>query len=672
MYEKLLRYAVAKPKNILLITALLVCISIYCSLGVGIKTSNLDLIDNNQEEIKRFLSFSESFGTPNTLLVVFEGQDEKALKKAVELTTIKIRQIPGVRKVLDRVPSSIDQLVSNSKESFFHTEDGKAYFIYVQPSNLRIDINEISPLVMNIRAQVDDAIKDLSVKVGYTGIPQYALDDQILIKRDMSYISLISLLFVVIIFILGFHSFKAPLFATFSLLSAVAVSLAFVRFYPGYLTLLSSPFIMLIFGLGIDYGIHIVSLTEDYVQREGLKLNHALIRSCIELKRTLYTSAFTTAGVFFILYFSDFKGFKELGIVAGVSILLCLFSMICVLPALMSLSPPRLNTTKAYSVDLPLNKFALKLVSILGPILILLSILFSFLPPPSFDTDYLNLQPKGSETVRLERMIVQNSKFSPYFVAFQVSSMQESRDLVRKLKKEDVVGEIRSADDIMSLFNGNPPLEFSGIFEDGTGHFSVIAFPARNIWDPDFEHDFLGRMKALDKEATGLPFIGKLMIEKTKTALYRTEYLAIVLILAIALIDFRNIILCLLVAIPPIFSIISIKAYMIFTGMLFNPLNIMAIPIVLGTAIDNSVHLVHRFKAERGDLDHTLRGAGKSIILTWLTTLAGFGGLVLTSHEGLRSFGILLSLGITFGLMYSLLAVPWCLIVYRKFQSNNF
>ncbi len=672
MYTKLVKYSVAKPKRLLAIALLLVCFSVYSSLGIGIKTSNLDLIDNNQEEVKRFLAFSESFGTPNTLLVVFEGTEEKALKKAVELSTVKIRQLEGVRKVLDRVPSSMESLISNSKDSYFHTEDGTAYFIYVQPKNLRIDITEINPLVLSIRKEVDSAIKNLGVKVGYTGIPQYALDDQLLIKSDMRYISIVSLVFVVIIFIFGFHSLKAPLFATLSLLSAVALSLAFVRIYPGYLTLLSSPFIMLIFGLGIDYGIHVISLMEDYTQREGLGIREAVVKACLELRRTFYTSAFTTAGVFFLLAFSDFKGFEELGIIAGVSIVLCLISMISILPALLSLSPPSVGKVNRYVRNSAFYRLLRLLVYTIGPVLILFSIFLSFLPAPLFDTDYLNLQPKESETVRLERMIVNNSKFSPYFVAFQATSIKKSRELVTKLRKEDVVGEIRSADDIMGLFNGNPPPEFSGIFEDGAGKFSIIAFPAKNIWDKDFEREFLSRMKALDREATGLPFIGKLMIEKTKTALYRTEYLAILLIIIFSYFDFRGVLICLLVSIPPILSIISIKAYMVFTGMLFNPLNIMAFPIILGTAVDNSIHLTHRFKVEMGDLDHTLRGAGRSIILTWLTTLAGFGGLVLTTHEGLKSFGVLLSLGITFGLMYSLLALPWLLVVYSKIQKNSF
>ncbi len=671
MYRSLINFSINRPKFTLVLAAFLVIISLLFSSGIEIKTSNLDLIDNSQEEVARFLKYSETFGTPNSLLVVFEGDNEKDLKKAIQLSAPKIRSIGGVRKVIDRVPTSQEDMLEDNSASYFNVEGNGAYFLYVQPENVRTEVSEINPLVISIKEQVEQIVAPLNVKVGFTGIPQYALDDQQLIAGDMAFLSIVSSIFIVLICMYGFHSFRAPIFVSISLIGGIAVCLAFVRIYPGYLTLLSSPFVMLTFGLGIDYGIHAVSLMEDLIIREGLSVRNAISKSFEELKGTLLTSSLTTSGVFFLLYFSGFKGFKELGIIAGISILLSLVVMISVLPALLMISPPKRKDSLVYNESGFFFKLVRTLSPTLGPVLLLSCLFVFFIPAPQFDSDYLNLQPKDSNTVRLERMIVNHSKFSPYFVAFTLSDLAEVKTLVSVLKKEETVGEVKSAVDLLKIFNGTLPKEFSGIFDSersggGGGKYSVIAFPSRNIWDKQFESQFLGRMKEINSEATGLPFIGRLMLENTKDALKRTEWLAVILIVLLVFFDFKDIFMTVLVVMPPILSVVWLKLFMSVTGLLYNPLNIMAIPIILGTAIDNSVHIAHRFKVEKGDMAHTLRGAGRSIILVWLTTLAGFIGLVFTHHEGLKSFGVLLSLGTSFSLLFSLICLPWCLNLYSK------
>ena len=84
----------------------------------------------------------------------------------------------------------------------------------------------------------------------------------------------------------------------------------------------------------------------------------------------------------------------------------------------------------------------------------------------------------------------------------------------------------------------------------------------------------------------------------------------------------------------------------------------MALPVVLGIAVDDGVHIVHRFLEEAGDRVRTLAGTGRSVVLTSLTSLAAFGTLLLTSHRGLASFAAVLCLGIAASLVLSPLALP--------------
>jgi predicted RND superfamily exporter protein len=51
------------------------------------------------------------------------------------------------------------------------------------------------------------------------------------------------------------------------------------------------------------------------------------------------------------------------------------------------------------------------------------------------------------------------------------------------------------------------------------------------------------------------------------------------------------------------------------------------------------------------------------VLLCEVTTIVGFASLAFTSHRGLASFGITLTLGITFALIFSLFVLPPLLVL---------
>ncbi|MCP3960664.1 MAG: MMPL family transporter, partial [bacterium] len=64
-------------------------------------------------------------------------------------------------------------------------------------------------------------------------------------------------------------------------------------------------------------------------------------------------------------------------------------------------------------------------------------------------------------------------------------------------------------------------------------------------------------------------------------------------------------------------------------------------------------------------LARTLAGTGRSIVLTSATTIAAFGTLAFTSHRGLASFAIALSLGVTSALVLSVVVLPGLLQLFE-------
>ena len=113
-----------------------------------------------------------------------------------------------------------------------------------------------------------------------------------------------------------------------------AFGLASVVF--GELNLMTSTLGLVLFGLGIDYGVHFYAR---YAEERGAG------RVVIDAAETTFrstgqaiaVSAFTTAAALFVLTIADFRGFSEFGFIGGTGILFALVSMLVVMPALLSL-----------------------------------------------------------------------------------------------------------------------------------------------------------------------------------------------------------------------------------------------------------------------------------------------------------------------------------------------
>jgi uncharacterized protein len=71
------------------------------------------------------------------------------------------------------------------------------------------------------------------------------------------------------------------------------------------------------------------------------------------------------------------------------------------------------------------------------------------------------------------------------------------------------------------------------------------------------------------------------------------------------------------------------------------------------------VNLVHRWREERDKPGLILRTAiGKSVMISSLTTIAGFAALIPASSRGISSLGLVLSLGVSFILAATLIVMP--------------
>ena len=110
-------------------------------------------------------------------------------------------------------------------------------------------------------------------------------------------------------------------------------------------------------------------------------------------------------------------------------------------------------------------------------------------------------------------------------------------------------------------------------------------------------------------------------------------------------------------------------------GIPFNPANTIVIPLIFGIGIDDGVHVVHDFRAQRGRY-HLTPSLTNAIFLTTLSTIIGFGSLMIADHRGLQSLGRVLVIGLASCTLVSLTLLPallrWLTIHEEEETSSRF
>ncbi len=153
--------------------------------------------------------------------------------------------------------------------------------------------------------------------------------------------------------------------------------------------------------------------------------------------------------------------------------------------------------------------------------------------------------------------------------------------------------------------------------------------------------------------------------EVLKTMFRDSKKVLIISVLSVFLfvfLDFRSLRKSLMVMFSILAGVFWVFGVMYLSGTKLNLYNMVMIPAVMGMSIDNSIHVFHRYEElGRGSLSKVLSTTGISAMLASFTNAAGFFGLVFCTHGGLKSMGIVASIGLGTCLITTLLYLPMIL-----------
>ena len=206
----------------------------------------------------------------------------------------------------------------------------------------------------------------------------------------------------------------------------------------------------------------------------------------------------------------------------------------------------------------------------------------------------------------------------------------------------------------------NLPLHIKERYINDAGDTYLVTIYARGqVWDFEYLRRFTDQLERVSPKITGNPPMFLRLIDYIGRDGLRAIILAIFIVLLLLWIDFRNWRMALLGIIPLLAGGIWMIGLLKTFGMMLTFVNVMGLPMILGIGIDDGVHLLHRYKYE--GLNKTplvLKSTGKAILLTSLTTMAGFGSLLLGTYRGFASLGMLLAIGVAACFLTTVLFLP--------------
>ncbi len=492
-------------------------------------------------------------------------------------------------------------------------------------------------------------------------------------------------------------------------------------FYLGMLNTMTSVLAVILFGLGIDYGIHYYARYIE-LRSSGLSVEEAVKTTNSKTGEAILVSAFTTACALYVLMFADFRGFSEFGFISGTGILLALFAMLYVLPSLLVIFE-KLNlilfskNDQAPNIEPHRYPFA-RIIVIFGFIISIFIIGYS--NNLSFEYNFGNLEPRYPEYEKFREVagqIDEPKRRNPAYIIAEsdnevnllleelrylfetdtasptiqsVESLQERfpstideieeklEDIayIRELLEDPFIvnREDEELDKLRDAAQTTEPLTIDQIpdylktrfiTKDGEVGRFVIVYPSEGLSD--------GRKSIAFKDD-----VGSVTIENGKTYyaastsivaasmldLMRTEspYMVgatFIIIYLFMIYTFRSFRWSLISMLPLLIGLLWLFGLLMIFDLQFNFYNLVVLPAILGIGCDSGVHLAHRYREEgKNSMWQVLSSTGQHITMGSFTTMLGFAGLVLTVHPGLQSIGIMAVLGIGMTLLTSILFLP--------------
>jgi uncharacterized protein len=203
------------------------------------------------------------------------------------------------------------------------------------------------------------------------------------------------------------------------------------------------------------------------------------------------------------------------------------------------------------------------------------------------------------------------------------------------------------------------PDEMRRKFIGASGRFLIHVHPKVDIWEREGAEQFVRELRTVDTDVTGTPIITFEAIRLMERAYLQGTVYAFVLVGALTFAMLRRVRETLLAVLPLGLGLMWTVGLMWLFDLKFNLANVWGLPLIIGTSAEFGLNVVMNYLEGRehgGPL--VTRSTVMAVVLNGLTTIVGFGSLMISRHQGIYGLGLLLTVGATCALIASLVVLP--------------
>jgi len=373
----------------------------------------------------------------------------------IQSAVMQGESIEGVgQKAVDAITFGETYMLSPNKDMIL---------ILIEPTfNMMIEPAELQGSVDGIEKIIKEASTQYGVTAGLTGSIVLGRDEYKAFTSDSWTVSILALIGIFILFVISFRMWVSPLLAILTVIMGVTWAMGFSSFLVEYLSMMTAMMSVILIGLGIDFSVHIISgYTEK--RNQGLDVQIAMQETLLRFGPGIITGGITTGLAFLTLMISETVGMQELGIMAGMGIIFTMLATIIILPTMLVI---RERVLKNFNKSLPSKDvsypflgriaiFTAKNRWFMGIIFLLLTgFLFNRALNMSVDYNYLNMEPVGLESIKLQEELIEAFDLSSDFVMFTTDNLDDARELTRRAREMETTGWVESISDYLPDSDG--------------------------------------------------------------------------------------------------------------------------------------------------------------------------------------------------------------------------
>jgi len=609
---------------------------------------------------------------------------------------------------MDSERQTLDQLLGEGQR-----------LVLVQMVANPLAIEVAAPDFPEIEEATQEILKPFGVVGSYAGIAAAGAQDQIHVFGIIAMLTPASLLLVLLILRLAERRISRLLLVGLAMLVALGAGTGATGLVTGKLTAISGFFGIMVFGLGIDFALHLlVRLREELAS--GKEMAEALPYTLGTTGVGVVVGAFTTAGAFGAMGFAPEPTAMHLGVAGAMGLLFCVVSMVTLLPAGLAL----LDEGRDRSVA-PAFRFVwverLAGLSVRRPVAVIVAAVLvvglglAGVPRFAWESDLSKVFTRDvPATAVADRIEAIFGLGDPWMVA--TSDLEEARaatagfeaakdfvradslatvvpaDLSERLELLTARSEaLRSAAQEWARLRDARPMPMRMMLAPGAelahrmvraldaGPPTIESLPAslRNQWvAPDGR--LLVRAWTATKTMDGLaaraqrevaqeihPRACSMVMFYELTMGAERPWVKFVvlgiflLVLCVLVVDLRRPTHVLLALLPVSFGASVTLGILCWASVPFNILTALTVPLLIGLGVDDGIHVIHRIREDPdASPDKAAAAVGQAIVLTTLTTCASFGVMLFSNHPGLESMALVCMVGLPLCLLASVMLVP--------------